>query len=234
VITNAHVARQATAVVELHDGRNFRAELVRRDARRDLAAMRIGGRGLEAAQVRDPRTLRAGEVVIAVGNPMGITGAVSTGIAHGAGGRNFLLADIQLAPGNSGGPLADCDGRVLGVNSMVANGMGVAIPANSVERFLNAGRGPRLGITVEAVPVRVREGIVAGLLVSEIERGAAYAAGVRAGDIIIGAAGERFAAPDDLAETLEDVDGNLHVDVLRAGEVRRMCVQLQETAAGAA
>jgi serine protease Do len=97
-------------------------------------------RDLPFAKWRDARTLRAGELVLAVGNPMGITGASSVGVlaSQPADDELFVRADIRLQPGNSGGPLADAEGRVIGINSMVVNGMGIAVSSNTVEGFLNA------------------------------------------------------------------------------------------------
>jgi serine protease Do len=86
--------------------------------------------------VRDSRTLRIGEIVVAVGHPMGETGAVSLGIVHRISRADLVEADIRLAPGNSGGPLADASGKVVGINCMVANGMGVAIAAAAVGQFV--------------------------------------------------------------------------------------------------
>ena len=135
IVTNAHVV-DGSAVVRLHDGRTLRAELVRRHPRADLAALRIRALGLEWARLRDSQTLRAGEMVIAVGHPLGASGAVSAGIVHTTPAGAWIEADIRLAPGNSGGPLADASGRVIGINSMVANGMGVAISTYGVQQFL--------------------------------------------------------------------------------------------------
>ena len=110
IVTNAHVASRPEAEVVLSDGRRFAARVERRDERRDLALLRIDASGLPAAAVRDPSELRVGEVLVAVGHPLGIPNALTMGIAHAAvseGSRRFVQADLRLAPGNSGGPLAD-------------------------------------------------------------------------------------------------------------------------------
>jgi serine protease Do len=141
IITNAHVARTPIQRVETADGRVFEGRVVARDGRRDLAAIMIGAHGLPTMSIRDVGTLRAGEVVIAVGNPLGAAGAVSVGIVHCAPGRQpCVVADIRLAPGNSGGPLADAQGRLVGINSMIVDGFGWAVPSNAVAAFLRAGR----------------------------------------------------------------------------------------------
>jgi len=123
-------------MVRLHDGHTFHAELVQRHQPADLAALRIPVGGLQGPELRDSQTLRPGEMVIAVGHPMGALGAVSTGIVHAASAGTWVQADIRLAPGNSGGPLADAAGRVVGINSRVANGMGVAVSTGAVLQFL--------------------------------------------------------------------------------------------------
>lgn len=137
IVTNAHVARSQEHEVELADGRRLQGWLVARDPKVDLAALVVGASGLPAASLRSAQTLRAGEMVIAVGNPWDGIGAVSTGIAHhGVGKLPWLIADIRLAPGNSGGPLADAQGNVVGVNSMIVNGLGWAVTSDAVESFL--------------------------------------------------------------------------------------------------
>ena len=140
VITNAHVVRGAYATVETAGGRRVRATLVGRDAERDLAALRIDARDagvLVAAGRRDAATLVPGELVLAVGNPHGIPGAVSAGLVHRCNAR-WVVADVRLAPGNSGGPLADANGQVVGINSMIVRGLAFAVPSGAVAAFLRA------------------------------------------------------------------------------------------------
>jgi serine protease Do len=164
VITNAHVARDQSLRVELWDGRCFPAQVSARDDRADLASLKLPPAGtsqaadLPALAWRPAHTLRPGELVIAVGNPLGFVGALTTGVVHTAGpirglGRNpWIQAAIRLAPGNSGGPLADAQGRVVGVNTMVvAGGLALAIPAERVIDFLEHGRRPALGVTLRPV-----------------------------------------------------------------------------------
>lgn len=141
IVTNAHVARGPRAQVTLSDGRTFQAEVVRRDSRRDLAALRIDMRGLPAADSGDSGRLRAGHMVAALGNPFGVTGALSIGIVHATDEANWIQADVRLAPGNSGGMLADASGRVIGINTMIVGGIALAVPSNAVESFLSAHAG---------------------------------------------------------------------------------------------
>ena len=148
VVTNAHCVVGHRVAVELRDGRTFDARLLASDPRSDLAALAIEGGDLPAAQPGDPRRLRAGELVLAVGNPWGVAGAVSVGVMHaaGAGGAaepQWLRADVRLAPGNSGGPLADVRGGVVGINTLIAFGLALAIPTTAVARFLDRAGLPR-------------------------------------------------------------------------------------------
>jgi len=138
IVTSAHVA-DGIPVIRLHDGRTYYAERVRTDRYTDLVALHIPASGIVSAKLRDSRTLRVGELVVAVGNPMGEAGAVSLGIVHTASPGTLIHADIRLAPGNSGGPLADAAGYIVGINCMVANGLGVAISTVAIQQFLRRG-----------------------------------------------------------------------------------------------
>ena len=150
IVTNAHVVRGKDASVELWTGQRFPAKLVAHDVRRDIATLRMEADASLAPVVTiDAASLRAGELVIAVGNPLGFQGAVSKGVVHGVGAmrglgsQRWVQASIRLAPGNSGGPLADAAGRVVGINSMVAaGGVGLAVPSEAVRRFVV--RGPAM------------------------------------------------------------------------------------------
>ncbi len=142
IITNAHVVRDLPLSVQLWDGSSFPASLQARNVRRDLAVLKIGTVNLTPVTLADSDKLRVGELVIAVGNPFGFMGAVTSGIVHaigcrpGLGPTKWIQAEVQLAPGNSGGPLADARGNVVGVNTMVADGLGLAVPSNAVRRLL--------------------------------------------------------------------------------------------------
>ncbi len=143
VITNAHVIRGDRATIELSDGTVARARLVARDSKRDLAALELElGRPVAGAVVRDSPPLRVGEMVIAIGHPGGLVGAATLGIIHRAEGERegrpprWIRADLRLAPGFSGGPLADTAGRLVGVNTMVQGGLALAIPAVAVAAWL--------------------------------------------------------------------------------------------------
>ena len=141
IVTNAHVARADRAQVVLADGRELAGTVTARDPRRDLATIAVEVAGtMPAVTMGHPTDLRTGDLVLALGNPLGISGALALGIVHVVehrrGAPRWIRADIRLAPGNSGGPLADVRGRVVGINTLIANGLGVAVPVTTVLRFL--------------------------------------------------------------------------------------------------
>ena len=143
VVTNAHVARQSRVVVRLVDGRRLEGRLVARDADADLALLRVPGTGIPTATVADTDAARVGSFVIAIGHPLGVRGALTAGIIHAMGpivrgGRPWIQADVRLAPGNSGGPLADASGRVVGLNAMIVGALALAIPMSRVTQFVRA------------------------------------------------------------------------------------------------
>jgi serine protease Do len=146
VVAGAHGARGHAQVV-LADGRRLPATCVEWDRQLDLALLRVEARDLSAAMVGDSKCLRPGELVLAVGHPFGLAGAVVTGVVHtapgaGCAGPGWIQADLRLAPGNSGGPMADAGGRVIGVNAMIAGGLALAVPSHLVQAFVMRCAGP--------------------------------------------------------------------------------------------
>jgi len=160
IITNAHVTRGPRLRVQLWDGREFDAAVTARDPVRDLAQLQIAAADLPAASAADSSRVRPGEIAIAIGNPLGFVGALTTGVVHavgsirGLGPQSWVQADVRLAPGNSGGPLADAAGRIIGINTMVAGRLALAIPSNVVADFL-AGSSPENWLGVTLYPVQV-------------------------------------------------------------------------------
>ncbi len=228
IITNAHVARDERVTVELSDGRVIDAVRTSVDPRRDLAALRIEATDLPVVTVGDSDALRVGELVLAMGNPQGVVGALTTGIIHGvdstdAQSRNrWIMADVRLAPGNSGGPLANARGQVIGINTMIAGGLALAVPSHEVERFLKGGSRPYFGVTLRPVQVLLENKRILGLLVLEVAAGSlAMAAGLMLGDVLIGACGQRFNTPDDLVNVLENAEPgeSLPLEFLRKGKL---------------
>jgi serine protease Do len=142
IVTNAHVVRSRRPTVLLPGGRKLEADMTARDAERDLAVLLVAARDLTPVTIRDSATIRPGELALAIGSPWGLSGSAALGVVHGLGpsvgirGGPWLQAAIRLAPGNSGGPLADADARLVGINAMVAGEMALAIPSSEVERFV--------------------------------------------------------------------------------------------------
>lgn len=217
IVTNAHVARDSPLSVQLWDGSTFPATLSARNARRDLAILKIPTLNLPPVTLANSDSLRVGELVIAVGNPFGFVGAVTSGIVHAIGRRpglgptKWIQAEVQLAPGNSGGPLADARGNVVGVNTMVAGGLAFAVPSNTVTRLLagDLAQAP-LGVTVRPVALRAPGGERPGLAILEIVKGsAAEYASLKVGDILMGIEGRALQSLDDLEQALEGVGERL-------------------------
>jgi serine protease Do len=210
IVTNAHVAAAKPLSVQLWDGTRAAADLVTRDARRDLAVLRVAKTGLPAAALADSDEVRVGELVIAVGNPFGFIGAMTTGVIHaagplrGLGPRSWIQSTVRLAPGNSGGPLANARGEVVGVNTMVAAGVGLAIPSNVVSRLLERRTRPnRLGISIQSVRISLAGKRQLGLLITNIAKGsAAENASLMLGDILVGVSGKIPASLDDFEQVL--------------------------------
>jgi serine protease Do len=207
IVTNAHVATQPGAEVVFADGRTFAARVERRDVQRDLALLRVEAAGLQPVAVRDPATLRVGEVLVAFGHPMGVSNALTVGIAHtefGTGSRRFVSADVRLAPGNSGGPLADVEGRVVGINSITVGGdLALAVPSDDVERFVGrALPDARLGVRLAAAQLPDQR---PAYVVTEVVPGSrAEHAGVQFGDVL-------------LARNLNRLHATTTLNVLRGG-----------------
>lgn len=230
IVTNAHVATSERATVELSDGRVFHALRTGFHPERDLAALKIEATGLPAATIGDSDALRVGELVLAVGNPGGVAGALTVGIIHAIDGsgvgeafplpspgsgtgvppvlpqEQWVIADVRLAPGNSGGILANARGEVIGINTMIAGGLALAVPSKAVQRFLRDMARPQLGVTLRPVLAelgreRPKKRKVLGLLVLDVAfNSLAMAAGLKTGDVLVGICGQHFHTPDDLPE----------------------------------
>jgi len=140
IVTNAHVVRDERPLVSFAEGATLDARVIAVDRRRDLALLSVDAEGLRAAPIGDAESLRAGSLVLALGHPLGVANAMSLGVVHAVTTRRgmprYIAADLRLAPGNSGGPLVDTAGRVVGINAMIVGGLGVAIPTTVVRRFL--------------------------------------------------------------------------------------------------
>ena len=152
VITNAHVVQREPLEVVLADGRRFPAKLIAQDERLDVAALSIDASDLPTIPLGESTALRPGQLVMAAGHPWGVEGAVATGVVIGAGDefgttpdrRELVAVSLNLRPGNSGGPLTDAQGRLVGINAMVTGPeVGLAVPVHVVKRFLKKALGTR-------------------------------------------------------------------------------------------
>jgi serine protease Do len=146
IITNAHVVQRASPTVVLADGRSLPARVLAHDPQRDLALLSVKASGLRPMALGEAHQLRPGELVFAVGHPWGVARAATAGVVIGLGGdmpemsatrREWLMVSLVLRPGNSGGPLVDVAGRLLGVNTiMTGPAVGGAVPVHVVKAFL--------------------------------------------------------------------------------------------------
>lgn len=237
IVTNAHVAAFSPIEIELWDGRCSEANLSMRDVVRDIALLHVSLSELPAAPLADSDQIRVGDLVIAVGNPLGFTGALTTGVVHalgrmpGLGPIKWIQADARLAPGNSGGPLANARGQVVGINTMIAGGVGLAVPSNTVSRLLK-GRGSEapLGIVTRPVQITVRGTPRLGFMILEIVKdGAANAASLMPGDMVVGANGRTLDSLEDFEHVLEGTGERvIRLQVVRGerSNIRTVAVRL--------
>jgi S1-C subfamily serine protease len=229
LVTNSHVAGGAAALeATLPDGRILAAELVGDDPDSDLAVIKVGADGLPYAQFADSSHVAVGQIAIAIGSPYGFQHTVTAGIVSALGrsmrsatGRlldNVIQTDAALNPGNSGGPLVDSHGAVIGVNTAVilpAQGICFAIAANAAERvaiaLIRDGRVRRAYLGVSAQDIELPRRVVRhfglaqerGARVEAVESGSpAGAAGLRSGDIIVAFDETQIASVDDLQRLL--------------------------------
>jgi S1-C subfamily serine protease len=247
VLTNSHVVHAAGRLeVTLTEGRTLGATMVGDDPATDLAVIRVSASGLPAATLGQSATLRVGQLVIAIGNPLGFQSTVSAGVVsalgrslRGAAGRlieNIIQTDVALNPGNSGGPLVDSRGRVVGINTAIialAQGIAFAIPVDTarwvVSDLLTRGRVRRayLGLTGRTRPLDRRLARLVGLAqdtaveIVAVESGSpAGQAGLREGDLIVGLDDGPVARIDDLHRALavHAVGVSIALRIVRAGE----------------
>ena len=141
MVTNAHCIRRGAALQVGAGGKWREAHALAYHPQHDLALLAAPSVSGPLLELRDPDTLRAGELVFAHGHPLGIRDALAMGALHAvtrdrSKAARWIVADVRLAPGNSGGPLVDAEARLVGINSMVVNGLGVAVPASLVQRFV--------------------------------------------------------------------------------------------------
>ena len=257
-LTNSHVVHGADRFyVSLVDGRRFPATLIGDDLGTDLAVLRIDAPDLVSAELGDSSQLRVGQLVIAIGNPLGFESSVTAGVVSALGrslrsgsGRlidDIIQTDAALNPGNSGGPLVTADGRVVGVNTASirpAQGICFAIGVNTAKfvagRLIRDGRIKRSYIGVIGQTISLPRNVVRfhaldqdrGILVLSVEPGSPAAqAGIRERDIIVWLDGQRVAGIDDLQRLLTEVRINTPTQLiaLRGAEKLQLSVRPLET-----
>jgi S1-C subfamily serine protease len=257
ILTNSHVVAEAASVkVVLPDGRDCEADVVGQDPDTDIAVLRITASDLTAATLGDSRTLKPGQLVIAIGNPYGFHHTVTAGVVSALGrslrsqsGRlieQVIQTDAALNPGNSGGPLVTSDGKVVAVNTaIIAGGQGLcfAVPMSTVTTVLPAllrdGRVRRgfLGIAGQNVPLlrRVlrfhRLTQAEAVLVTSLEpHGPAEDAGLKEGDLIVAFDGRAVETLDDLHKALTEarIGTVVRLSILRGTERQEISVRIKE------
>jgi S1-C subfamily serine protease len=253
LLTNAHVVGKSTGgTAEFSDGTSAPFRVVGADPLSDLAVLRANGPTPEPAELGEADQLKVGQLVVAVGNPLGLAGSVTAGVVSALGrslparGRvieDVIQTDAALNPGNSGGALADAGARVVGINTAVAGvGLGMAVPVNATTRkiisaLMQDGRVRRayLGLAMMPGPVpanwRERLGRKTGLLVAQVVAGGpADRAGLRQGDLLLTVAGRPVGVSQDLQRMMfsEAIGKPLAITVMRNGALVDVIAQPSE------
>lgn len=258
VLTNNHVVEGADSIfVRTYDGRRFAGEVIGTDPETDIAVLRINATDLEYIEIGDSDELKVGEIVLAVGSPMSETLAytVTQGIVSAVGRsnvgladyENFIQTDAAINRGNSGGPLVNLDGELVGINTAILSrtggfqGIGFAVPSNMAARIMNSllteGRVVRgwLGVAIQDVTPSLAEAMDLkepnGALVGDIfEESPAYKAGFEPGDVIIGMDGDEIENSSQLRNRVAATAPGTEVEftVMRQGDRRTLDVTLAE------
>ncbi len=256
IITNNHVIDNSAGVrVNLKDGGSFVGEVVGSDPATDVALVRVDSNNLPAAKLGESEKLRVGQIVLAIGNALGLPGAptVSMGVISAVGrplpGSDFVVegliqTDAAINPGNSGGPLADLDGRVIGINTAIipfAQGVGFAIPVDTVKHIIEQisqnGRviRPWLGISGtdmnSAIARRYNLPVDSGVLLVEIARGGpAHQAGLREGNILVRVGEYQLRGMKDLVTALSklSIGGEVSLQFIKMGTSYETTLKLSE------
>jgi S1-C subfamily serine protease len=257
LLTNAHVVgRSAGGTATFSDGTTAAFQVVGADPLSDLAVLRATGVTPEPAELGEADELRVGQLVVAVGNPLGLAGSVTAGVVSALGRslpvgeriiEDVIQTDAALNPGNSGGALADSRARVVGINTAVAGaGLGLAVPVNATTRrivsaLMRDGRVRRAYIGVAVVPAPVAPvwrsklgGRATGVRVaSVVPGGPADRAGLRVGDLLLTAGGREVATAQDLQRLMfaEAIGHPLAITVMRNGALVDVITQPAELVA---
>ena len=254
IVTNNHVVADAESVrVRLANGDELEATIVGVDPLTDLAVLQVSANPDQAyVSFADDVNIRVGDWVVAVGNPFGLGGTVTSGIVSAIGGQNrenqyldFIQIDAPINRGNSGGPTFDLKGRVVGVNTAIFSpnggsvGIGFAIPSKvareTVEQLIDNGSVTRgwLGIQLQGVTTEIAAALGLksrdGVLVAEVLDGTpAHDAGIINGDVIMGVGGQNVASPNELSRQVAALapGEKVRLNVLRDGKTRNITVTL--------
>ena len=258
VVTNNHVIEGADQVkVSFPDKREFEAEIVLKDARSDLAVLRIGDKRerFTAIDLGDSDSLQVGDVVLALGNPFGVGQTVTHGIVSAVARTQvgitdyqfFIQTDAAINPGNSGGALVDLSGRLVGINTAIfsrsggSQGIGFAIPVNMVRGVISSAQGgssvvrrPWLGAKLQAVTPEIAEGLglkrPAGALVASVApKSPAARAGLKTGDLVVAVDGQPVDDPNafDYRFATKLLGGQVQLGIVRSGRESRLAVALE-------
>jgi Do/DeqQ family serine protease len=258
IVTNNHVIEGADQVkVSLADKREFEAEIVLKDARSDLAVLRIGDKKerFPAIDLGDSDALQVGDVVLAIGNPFGVGQTVTHGIVSAVARTQvgitdyqfFIQTDAAINPGNSGGALIDITGRLIGINTAIfsrsggSQGIGFAIPVNMVRGVIASAQGgstvvrrPWLGAKLQAVTPEIAEGLglkrPSGALVASVTpKSPAARAGLKTGDLIVAVDGQPVDDPNafDYRFATKPLSGKAQLGVVRANHDVQVAVALE-------
>ncbi len=256
ILTNFHVISGADEIdVKLHDGREVEATIVGSDSLSDVAVLKIAGEvdDLEVAYLGDSDSLRPGSWVVAVGNPFSLTSSVTAGIVSALGRsvlgpvsyQNFIQTDAAINPGNSGGALANIDGEVIGINTMIYSrsggymGIGFAIPMNMAKRIMKdiiyRGEVVRgwIGVSIQRIDAATRDalelGTRQGVLVADVYEGQpADKGGVERGDVVLSIDGNPVGSANELRNTVAALrpGEKVPVRVLRDGTEKTLRIRI--------
>lgn len=257
VITNHHVVDNADEiVVQMEDGRSYKAELLGSDAEVDIAVLKIKAENLTALKIADSEQLDVGDFVIAIGNPFGLGQTVTTGVVSALGRtglgiegyENFIQTDASINPGNSGGALVNLRGELVGINTAILAptggnvGIGFAIPTNmalaSINQILETGKVQRgqLGVMIQDLTPSLAEAFdidrhQRGVLIAKVQPGSeAEKAGLQSGDVVIEVDGKEILSAAQLrnAVGVRRVGDKLKLSFIRDGKEKTLSVRIGE------
>jgi len=255
ILTNAHVVADASEVtVKLTDKREFKAKILGTDPQTDIAVLKIDAKDLPVAPLGDAKDVRVGEWVVAIGSPYGFENTVTAGIVSATARAlpdgtyvPFIQTDVAVNPGNSGGPLFNLKGEVIGINSQIYSGTGgyqglsfaipVDVAANVMDQLVQHGKVTRgrIGVTIQEVTQPLAESFglkkPAGALISAVDKdGPAAKAGIETGDVILKVDGREIRSSNELPPAIADIrpGSTVKLEVWRKGAAREMAVTAGE------